>query len=98
MRWRRVVGVRGHTYSYGRRILNCHSKDSLWKCTIATRTTQSFSSRHRTADDKRRPNVALYVILGSRKCFFLLLVLVTSTQHDNRVCMIKKAKVSHELS
>jgi len=59
MRWKRVVGVSGHTFSYGPRILNCHSKDSLWKCTIATRTTQFFSYRHRTVDDKRRPNVAV---------------------------------------
>ena len=88
----------GHTFNYGRRILNCLSKDSLWKRTTATRTTQAFSSRHRTADDKCRSSVAVYVVLGSRICFFWLLVLVTSLQHDNRVCMIKKAKVSHELS
>jgi len=90
--------VSGHTFNYGRRILNCHSKDSLWKCTTATRTAQSSSSRHRTTDDKGRTNVAVYVVLGSRRCFFWLLVLVTSLQRGNRVCMIKKAKVSHELS
>jgi hypothetical protein len=93
MRWKRVGGVSGHTFNYGRRILNCHSKDSLWKCTIATRTTQSFSSRHRTAYDKRRPNVAVYVVLRGRRCFFWLLVLVTSLQHDNRTCMIKPRSV-----
>jgi hypothetical protein len=75
MRWKRVVGVSGRTFNYGRRTLNCHSKDSLWKYTIATRTTQSFSSRHRTADDKHRPNVAVYVVLGSRR---LLLQIVSS--------------------
>jgi hypothetical protein len=96
MRWKREVGVSGHAFNYGRRILNCSSKDSLWKLTRATSTTQSFPSRHLTADDKRRTNVAVYVVLGSRCCFFWLLGLVTSLQRDKRVCMIKKSKVSHE--
>jgi hypothetical protein len=98
MRWKRVVGVSGYAFNYGRMILNCHSKYSLWKFTRATRTAKSFSSRHRTADDKHRTNVTVYGILGSRSCSVWLPVLIASLQHDNRVCMINKVKVSHELS
>jgi hypothetical protein len=65
-RLKRVVAVSGYAFNYGRRMLNCHLKDSLWKRTRAMHTTQSFSWRHRTGD-KRRTHVAVYVVLGSRR-------------------------------